>query len=185
VAFWGKFLPIQAGLSLACECGISRRSSFALEKIMRYLLALAACSLFTTASLNAQEHKIQRSALPAAVEKSLLANLQGATIKGFATEVEGGRKVYEAETVLNGHTRDLQFAVDGSLNEIEEEASFDSLPAPVQQALKVKAGLARITKVESLTKHAKLVAYEAAIMKGTKKGEVQVGPNGATLKHEE
>ena len=152
---------------------------------MKYLLALATCSLFTTASLNAQERKIQRSALPAAVEKSLQANLQGATIKGFTAEVEGGRKVYEAETVLNGHTRDLQFAVDGSLNEIEEEVSFDSLSAPVQQALKVKAGVAKITKIESLTKHEMLVAYEAAILKGTKKGEVQVGPNGETSKYAE
>ena len=82
-------------------------------------------------------------------------------------------------------TRDLQFAVDGSMNEIEEEVSFDSLSAPVQQALKVKAGVAKITKIESLTKHEMLVAYEAAIMKGTKKGEVQVGPNGETSKYAE
>ena len=39
--------------------------------------------------------------------------------------------------------------------------------------------------MESLTKRNKLVAYEAATMKGTKKGEIQVGPDGGKLSHEE
>lgn len=141
--------------------------------------------LLGSLSISAQEKKIARAALPAAVEKSLQTNLAGATVKGFSTESEAGKKVYEAETVLNGHTRDLQFAVDGTLNEIEEEVAFDSLPAPVQKALTAKAGTAKITKVEKLTKKDKLVAYEAATLKGTKKGEVQVGPGGETLKHGE
>jgi hypothetical protein len=55
----------------------------------------------------------------------------------------------------------------------------------VQAALTAKAGGAKITKVESLTKHGKLVAYEAATLKGTKKGEIQVGPDGGKLSHEE
>lgn len=152
---------------------------------MKQTIVLAACIALASSTLHAQEHKIPRTALPPAVEKTLQANLGGATIKGFATETEGGKKVYEAETILNGHTRDLQFATDGALNEIEEEVAFDSLPAPVQASLKAKAGTAKITKVESLTKHDKLVAYEAATLKGAKKGEVQVGPNGENLKHEE
>lgn len=144
-------------------------------------------SLLTLAPLSiaAQEHKVARAALPPAVEKTVKANTQGSEIKGFATEMEGGKKVYEVETVVNGHTRDIQIAIDGNLNEIEEEVSMDSLPAAVQKALTTKAGTAKITKIESLTKKGKLVAYEAATLKGAKKGEVQVGPNGETLKHEE
>lgn len=150
---------------------------------MKQALVFTACIALAASSLHAQERKIARAALPPAVEKSLQANLAGATTKAFATEIEGGKKVYEAETILNGHTRDLQFTVEGTLSEIEEEVAFDALPAPVQAALRAKAGTAKITRVESLTKHDKLVAYEAATLKGTKKGEVQVGPNGATLKH--
>lgn len=133
----------------------------------------------------AQEAKIARAALPPAVEKTVQAETTGATIKGFATERENGKKVYEAETLVNGHTRDLQIATDGTLNEIEEEVAFAALPAPVQAALKTKAGTSTIKKVESLTKHGKLVAYEASTLKGAKKGEVQVGPGGETLKHSE
>jgi len=142
-------------------------------------------SAFTALTLTAQEHKIARSALPPVVEKTVQANTQGATVKGFATEIEAGKKVFEAETIVNGHTRDLQIAFNGTLNEIEEEVALESLPPAVQKGLAAKAATAKITKVESLTKHDKLVAYEATTLKGTKKGEVQVGPNGETLKHAE
>lgn len=141
------------------------------------------CALTLTAA--AQEKKIQRSALPPAVEKTIQENSQGATIKGFSTELEHGKKVYEAEMIVNGHSKDIQIAPDGTLNEIEEEVAFDLLPATVKSALTTKAGSAKITKVESLTKQGKLVAYEAATLHGTKKGEIQVGPDGNKLAHEE
>lgn len=141
--------------------------------------------MFTVAALCAPEKQIDRTALPAAVEATVQANLAGATVKGFSTEVEHGRKVYEAETILNGRTRDLQIAVDGTLNEIEEEVPFQSLPPAVQQALTARAAGATIIKVESLTKKGKLVAYEATTRSGNKHGEVQVGPNGERLAHEE
>jgi hypothetical protein len=133
----------------------------------------------------AQEKKIARSSLPAAVEKTVQEQSKGATIKGFSTEVENGKRVYEAEMVVDGHTKDVEIAADGTLNEIEEEISFDSLPANVKAGLTTKAAGAKITKVETLTKKGKLVAYEAATLRGTKKGEIQVGPDGQPLKHEE
>ena len=74
---------------------------------------------------------------------------------------------------------------DGTLHEIEEEVTFDSLPNTVQTALTQKAAGAKVSKVETLTKNGKLVAYEAATLRGTKKGEIQVGPDGAKLLHEE
>ncbi len=136
-----------------------------------------------TVSLPGQEKKIERSALPPAVEKTVQKQSQGATIKGFATEREHGVKVYEAEMIVNGHTKDIQIALDGTLNEIEEEVSLDSLSTAVRGALMDKAGTAKIVKVESLTKQGTLVAYEAATLKGMRKGEIQVGPDGRKLTH--
>ena len=133
----------------------------------------------TAATAFAQEKKIQRSELPPAVEKTVQQQSQGATIKGFSTEREHGKKVYEAEMMVDGHSKDIQIATDGTLNEIEEEVAFDSLPANVKSALTARAGSAKITKVESLTKQGKLVAYEAATLNGTKKGEIQVRPRRA------
>jgi hypothetical protein len=51
--------------------------------------------------------------------------------------------------------------------------------------LKAKAGAGKILKVESLTKHGKLVAYEAKVMTDGRKSEVQVGRDGKPLDHEE
>jgi hypothetical protein len=151
---------------------------------LTYPLLTASVLAFTISAV-AQEKKIDRAALPPAVEKTVQVQSQDATILGFTTEVENGKRVYEAEMMIDGHTKDVEIAPDGSLNEVEEQVTFDSLPANVQTALTAKAKGAKITKVESLTKKDKLVAYEAATLKGTKRGEIQVGPNGQGLSHEE
>ena len=133
----------------------------------------------------AQEKKIDQSALPSAVQQTVRQQSNGAAVKGFTTEREHGKQVYEAEMMVNGHSKDIEVAENGALIEVEEEVSFASLPANVQTSLSAKAAGAKITKVESLTKHEKLVAYEAATLKGMKKGEIQVGPDGGKLSHEE
>jgi hypothetical protein len=51
--------------------------------------------------------------------------------------------------------------------------------------LQAKAGKGKLVKVESLTKKDKLVAYEAQVDTNGKKSEVQVGPDGKALDHEE
>lgn len=142
---------------------------------IRYAV-LTCATLALTLSGSGQEKKISRSALPPAVLKTVDREIKGATIRGFTTERENGKKVYEAETTVNGHTRDISIAEDGAVNEVEEEVAFNSLPDGVKKRLTAKAAGANITKVESLTKSGKLVAYEAATLRGAKKGEVQVGP---------
>jgi hypothetical protein len=42
-----------------------------------------------------------------------------------------------------------------------------------------------LIKVESITKHDKLVAYEAQVVTGGNKSEVQVDADGKPLDHEE
>jgi hypothetical protein len=148
---------------------------------VRCLHILAASALTLTVAAFGQGKNIDRSKLPPAVEKTIQAQSQGATVKGVSTERENGKLQYEVEMTSNGHSKDLAIAKDGTLLEVEEEVAFDSLPSGVKDALTAKAAGAKITKVESLTKKDKLVAYEAATMKG----EIQVGPNGEKLKHEE
>jgi hypothetical protein len=71
------------------------------------------------------------------------------------------------------------------LNEIEEEVAMDVLPAGVRTAVMAKAKGAHVTRVESLTKNGKLVAYEVATERNGHKGEIQVGPTGEKLSREE
>jgi hypothetical protein len=144
-----------------------------------------AVMVFSLTLVASAEKKIERSALPPAVEKTVQAQSQGATIKAISSETEEGVFQYEVEMMVSGHSRDIAIAKDGTLLEVEEEVAMDSLPAAVKTALTAKTPGAKITRVESLTKKGKLVAYEAATLKGTRKGEIQVGPNGEKLLHEE
>ena len=132
-----------------------------------------------------KEKKLKRSDLPAAVQKTVDQESQGATIRGYSSETDNGQLVYEVEMRVRGHGRDVLIGADGSVMEIEEEVALDSLPAPVRDGLRQLAGRGRITKVESLTKHGAIVAYEAQVRTGTKRSEVQVGPDGKPLAHPE
>jgi hypothetical protein len=133
----------------------------------------------------AQEKKIQRSDLPPAVEKTVETQSQGATIRGFSKEMERGQTFYEAEMTVHGHSKDVLIASNGDLAEVEEEVPLDSVPGAVLEGLQAKAGKGKLIKIESLTKHDKLVAYEAKVSTDGKKSEVQVGPDGKPLDHEE
>ena len=92
---------------------------------------------------------------------------------------------YEVSLTVDGHTKDVAVAPDGTINEIEEQVFLDKLPSSVRNALQKKAAPGRIVKVESLTKHDQLVAYEAQIITGGEKSEIQVAPDGGALAHPE
>jgi len=152
------------------------------------VILLSALSTFVFSSLSfAEEHekKIKRSDLPPAVEKTVAAESQGATLRGLSEEKENGQTYYEAELTVAGHSRDVLIDTNGNIVEVEEQVAFEKLPAEVQAGLQTKAGTGRITRVESITKHGKLVAYEAKVVTAGKRSEVQVGPDGKPLDHEE
>src|SRR5437660_5433359 len=129
--------------------------------MIRRALASAFVVGLLTATAYAQERKLTRAQLPPAVEKTVAKESAGATINGFATEVEKGKRLYEVELTINGHSKDISMDRNGNIVEVEEEVSLDSLPAAVQAALRKAAGKGIIGLVESLTKNGKLVAYEA------------------------
>ena len=147
---------------------------------------IAAFAVVFIAGINsAQEKKIKRSELPASVEKTVAKVSQGATIKGFSEETENGKMTYEVAMVVNGHTKDVEIEPNGTILEIEEEVAVDSLSSEVKAGLNAKAAGGKILKVESLTKQGKIVAYEAKVETAGKKSEIQVGPDGKPLHHEE
>ena len=149
------------------------------------LVVTAALCLAMAAFAEDNEKKLNRADLPPAVEKTVAAQSQGATIKGFSQEKENGQIYYEAEMMVSGHSKDVTMSKDGSVVEVEEQVAFDSLPDAVKESLQSKAGKGKIVKVESLTKHDKVVAYEAKVQANGKKNEIQVGPDGKPLDHEE
>ena len=152
---------------------------------MNHKIWLSTVSLSLAVSALAQEKKLKRSELPAVVEKTVEEQSKGATIRGFNVEKENGQTTYEVEMIVKGHTKDVQMSPDGTVSEIEEQVDLQSVSEEVKAGLQVKVGKGKITKLESITKKDKLVAYEALVITDGKKSEVQVGPDGKPLDHEE
>ena len=151
----------------------------------KFLLAAFATASATLSVVQAQEKKLKREELPSAVEKTVSQESKGATIRGFATEMDGGKRLYEVNLAVNGHGKDISMDKQGNIVEVEEEVSMESLPQTVKDGLTKAAGSGTLGKVESLTKNGKLVAYEAVVKTGTKRSEIQVGPDGKKLAHPE
>lgn len=142
----------------------------------RFLLA-GAVVVATAVGISAQDKKMQLKNLPAAVQKAVQDQTKGATLVGFSEEREDGKVLYEAETKVNGRTRDLLFDSAGTLIEVEEEVAPAALPAAVQSSLSTHG---KILKVESVTKGS-TVTYEAQVEKNGKKSEVVVDAKGNAI----
>jgi uncharacterized membrane protein YkoI len=155
-----------------------------MEKGLKGML-LIAITVGLAASLHAADRKIAKSELPAAVRKAADQQSQGATVTGYSSEKENGKLEYEVQMTFNGHSKDVTIAPDGAVLEVEEQVAMGDLSTDVQAGLKTKAGTGKIAKIESLTKGGKIVAYEAKVMKDGKRSEIQVGPDGKALDHEE
>jgi DNA-binding protein YbaB len=150
-----------------------------------FLFLIIAQLFFLSGTIAAQEKQLQRSDLPAPVQKTADAQSKGATVTGYKKETEAGKPAYEVKMTINGHSKDVTIDPSGALLEIEEQVALEALPAAVRDGLQKKAGAGKITKVESITKHGAIVAYEAKVLTADKKTEVQVGPDGKPLAHEE
>jgi uncharacterized membrane protein YkoI len=143
------------------------------------MLSLAATVLaLGVTALFAADKKIQAKDLPPAVQKAVQEETKGATIKGYAKEVENGKTMYEVETTVNGHSRDLVFDAAGTLVAAEEAIGLDAVPAAVKSALEARG---KVLAVETVTK-GKTVTYEAQIEKNGKKSEVVVDASGKPVK---
>jgi len=151
----------------------------------QHKICLLVVGLWFAVSAFAQEKKVKRSDLPAAVEKTVVEQSKGATIRGFNEEKENGLTTYEVEMLVNGHTKDVQIDANGVVIEVEEQLDLQAVSTQVRAGLQEKAGSGKILKVESITKKDELVAYEAKVVTDGKKSEVQVGPDGKPLDHEE
>jgi len=78
-------------------------------RISRLVELLVFVGLVITLPALAEGKKIKRTDLPAAVEKTVAAQSQGAKIQGFSEEKENGQTLYEVEMVVDGHSKDSRF----------------------------------------------------------------------------
>ena len=144
-------------------------------KTLLTFIGLALACLIATAA----EKKIDRKAVPAAVEAAIRKEeAKGATVKGITSEEEQGRTTYEVETTVGGKSRDLVFSAAGAIIETEDEVAIGSIPAAARSAFE---GQGRVLKVEKVTKGSS-VTFEAEVEKNGKKTEVAVDAAGKRIK---
>jgi hypothetical protein len=156
-----------------------------MAKQLRVFTTFLAPLLIAMNVAHAAENRLTRDQLPAAVRVTADTQAKGATVRDYTTDVESGQREYEAEMTINGHSKDLTIAPNGRLLEIEEQTDLKSLPAQVVSSLRNRAGKGDIVKVESITKNGSIVAYEAQVHNAGRHSEIQVGPEGQTLNHQE
>ena len=89
---------IYSGLILRRFKTTERKSSSTMrQRSHRFVIVLVAASFAAFTGAKAQEKKVTKADLPTAVQKTIDAQSQGATVRGFSTEVENGKRVYEAQ----------------------------------------------------------------------------------------
>lgn len=144
--------------------------------------ALFAGTIYAVGAL-AADKPIKFDDMPAVVQKAMLKEAKGATIKNTLLEVEDGTTFYEAETVLNGRTRDFLVDAKGNVAEIEDEIEMENVPAPVKAVVeKAASGGGRITKLEEVKKGGAVKGYEATVVKERQEKAARAEPRRLTGK---
>jgi len=119
--------------------------------------------------------------LPEPVQKTVKREAASGKLRGIAKEVENGQTFYEAETIVNGNSRDVLIDAHGAVVEIEETTSLSKLPEAAQKTINAEARTGKLLSVEKVTKGS-TVTYEAAIQKRGKRTELVVSADGTRLK---
>jgi uncharacterized membrane protein YkoI len=150
------------------------------KSLLKILLACSVCAVLAALAL-AQEKRVKMSDLPEAVQKTVNEQSKGATLKGLSTEVEKGKTIYEAELMIDGHSKDITIDPQGNVLEVEEQVQMSSLPEAVQSGIKQSAGTSHVTLIESVSKGGALQYYECQVKKGGRKSEIKIGTDGKRI----
>ena len=150
---------------------------------MKTLLAAVAIGALAAGVVIAQdsENKVKMADLPQPVQQAVRAHSKEGKLRGLATEMDQGKKVYEAELTVAGHAKDITFDAEGRVVSVEEETTLANIPAPARAAIESVAGKGRVLAVETVTEGGK-TSYEAQLQTGSHKSEIKVDAAGALVK---
>ena len=148
-------------------------------------IAICAAVLLPVLSIGAdllaqKSDKNKRDNPQAAVVAAFQKAYPNATIKRVTTEREGGKLVYEVESVDQGRRRDILYTPEGNAIEVEEEIAQSALPQAVLATVKKQHPKATISKCEKATRGA-TTEYEIQL-KGADLRELVLSPDGRLIK---
>ena len=121
--------------------------------------------------------------LPEAVLAAFKAAYPQAEIKGASKEVENGATQFEIESVDGKLNRDLLYAADGKVIEMEETTAPENLPEAVKATLAKDYPGAKVLKAEILTK-GEVKLFELSLQINDKKMGVTIDPSGKIVEKE-
>lgn len=125
------------------------------------------------------EEQLALKNLPSAVRATIQRETRDSQILGISREIDNGKTLYEIETMVKGHSKDMLINDKGNLTEIEEEIALTSLPADIQTEIKKSIGKARLVKLEAVYNGAKVQhSYAALLDKAGKRSEISMGLDG-------
>ncbi len=129
----------------------------------------------------AQEKKITKKDVPAAVLSAFQKAYPKAKVKGYSTETENGKTTFEVESMQGKMTLDVEYLSDGTATEVEEGLAAKDLPAPVLDAVKAKYANGKIAKAEKKTV-GDVVTYELKVMTGKTHAGLEIDPSGKVIR---
>lgn len=145
----------------------------------KYLLIIALFTVITFPSF-AQETRIPRNRVPAAVLNAFKAEYPKAKIIGTLKESKHGMLYYEIESRDGKMKRNVIYTPAGVVSEIEDFIPAKLLPNAIQTVIAKDHPKAKIRSVEKNIQGA-AIKYEVLFQEGRKKFEVIYSPDGNIL----
>jgi len=149
--------------------------------VTRLIMSICMLFIISQSMTMADEKKISKKEIPAAVLSAFQAKYPNAIIKGQALETENGINYYEIESVDGKINRDLLYTADGKIREIEETMDINSLPAKLKKTLEKEYPSGKIIKAEKVTRDS-TITYDFQIKVGEKTMGVTLNASGKILK---
>jgi hypothetical protein len=152
-----------------------------MKTFLRFTTIILVGMLAICVASNAQDQKITKKDVPAAVLKAFAAAYPKAKVNNYGTEVEKGVKYYELETVEGKIVRDFLYKADGTLAELEENLTPDMVPDAISKAVKVEFPKGKISSGEKNTR-GDVVTFDIIVVNGKDKVSVKLSGDGKIQK---
>ena len=130
---------------------------------------------------SAQDKKITKKDVPAAVLKAFEAAYPKAKVNNYGTEAEKGVTFYELETIEGKIKRDLLYKADGTLAELEEILTPAMVPEAITKTIKAEFPKGKIVSGEKTTQGS-AVTFDIVVANGKEKVRVDLNADGKIQK---
>jgi hypothetical protein len=153
-----------------------------LQRAISYTLAILLIAGITSQAI-AGDKKISKKDVPAAALKAFEATFPKVKVNTYIEETENGNTFFEFETVEGTTKRDILYKSDGTLVEVEEILTPETVPTEIGKAITAEMPKAKIMGGEKTTKGTD-VTYEVKVTVGKKMGKIVLSADGKIIKKE-